>query len=147
MKQTTASKRSFEKWGEAANGGFQTLPDILLKKQVELGLSPTDMLVLLNLTMHWWYAHIRPFPRTSVIAQRMGVEMRTVQRSLRKMMDLKLIARAKEKDENGDERLVYDLTGLIERLERFIVSDIDYRIRIEKKLPPLSEKDDAKVPF
>ena len=59
---TSLDQRSVEKWGEAGKGGFQLLPDILFKKQVELGLSPTDMLVLMNLTMHWWYAHQRPFP-------------------------------------------------------------------------------------
>ena len=65
---TSLDQRSVEKWGEAGKGGFQLLPDILFKKQVELGLSPTDMLVLMNLTMHWWYAHQRPFPPTSTIA-------------------------------------------------------------------------------
>jgi len=45
------TERAVEKWEDAAEAGFQTLPDILLRKQVELGLSPTDMLVLINITM------------------------------------------------------------------------------------------------
>ena len=66
MEKQSASERSSEKWGDAGIAGFQVLPDILLKKQVELGLSPTDMLVLINILMHWWYHDKRPFPRNAL---------------------------------------------------------------------------------
>lgn len=97
---------------------FQLLPDILLKKQIELGLTATDMLVLLNVTLHWWYADKRPFPRTSTIAARMGIEPRTVQRTLRKLSDLGLMKRVIETAEDGTQRLVCDLSGLGSRLNR-----------------------------
>src|SRR6266702_8494237 len=45
----------FEKWGEGLNAGFQLLPDMLLKHQHKLGLTATDLVVLINLTMQWWY--------------------------------------------------------------------------------------------
>jgi len=130
------TERSFEKWGEAARGGFQVLPDILLKKQVELGLSPMDMMVLINVAMHWWYAGQRPFPRSTTIATRMGVDPRTVQRSLRKLVDLKLMERVKETDSEGKERTVCDLSGLVQRLQSYVANDKDYQARTTRVSNP-----------
>jgi predicted transcriptional regulator len=127
--ESAVEHRSVEKWGEAAVGGFQLLPDILLKRQVELGLSATDMLVLINVTMHWWYTDQRPFPRVKTISTRMGIDERTVQRSLRKMVDLGLLRRVTEKGTDGKDRSVCDLSGLKAKLEKFVTSDRDYGIR------------------
>lgn len=132
MVDEALENRSTAKWGEAGRS-FQLLPDILLKRQAALGLSATDMLVLINITMHWWYAAQRPFPRTTTIAKRMGVDARTVQRSLKKMGDAGLITREIELDENGDERTVCDLSGLVERLEHYAALDEDYRLRARLK--------------
>ena len=85
------SSRVLQKWGLAGRAGFQILPDVLLKNQVALGLDNTDVVVLINLTMHWWYEDIKPFPRTTTIAKRMGCGVRTVQRSFLKMQNLGLI--------------------------------------------------------
>lgn len=123
------TERSVGKWNEAAKGGFQIVPDILFKKQVELGLSATDMLVLMNVTMHWWYPDQRPFPRVTTIADRMGVDARTVQRSMRKLVDLDLMKRMTETTEEGEERVVCDFKGLIERLGQYVQNDTNYQIR------------------
>lgn len=125
--------RTADKWRQAGEAGFQMLPDILLKKQVELGLSPTDMLVLLNITMHWWYPEQRPFPRTTTIAKRMGVDDRTVQRSMRKLTALGLLEKEKETAEDGTPREVCDLGGLVERLSAYAVRDTDYQVRMRSK--------------
>ncbi len=128
----TAEQRSMAKWGEAGRA-FQLLPDILLKKQVELGLTATDMLVLLNVTLHWWYADKKPFPRTSTIAARMGIEPRTVQRTLRKLSDLGLMKRVPETAEDGTQRTVCDLSGLVERLGKYAEADPDYIVRARRQ--------------
>lgn len=130
--ETNGDRRSIEKWGEAAIGGFQVVPDILLKKQVELGLSNNDMIVLLNITMHWWYASQRPFPRISTIAARIGKDERTVQRSMRKLTDLRLLERVIEKQPDGTDRTVCDFSGLIARLEQYVLADRDYMLRKER---------------
>lgn len=126
-------QRAVEKWGDAAEAGFQTVPDILLKKQVELGLSATDMLVLLNVTVHWWYKERMPFPRTSTIANRMGVDARTVQRSLKKMTALGLITREVVTTEDGDPQYVVDLENLVARLGDYARSDEAFLIRMKRK--------------
>lgn len=126
--------RTKEKWQKAADAGFQMLPDILLKKQFELGLSPTEMLVLLNITMHWWYADQRPFPRTTTIAKRMGVDERTVQRAMRRLINLGLLEKEKEETQGGAQREVCDLSGLVERLSAFAEREADYRVRTAGKV-------------
>ena len=37
------------KWGDAIKGGYQVLPNALLKGQHLLKLSPTDMIVIANM--------------------------------------------------------------------------------------------------
>lgn len=132
-KAPRSTERAVEKWEEAAEAGFQTLPDILLRKQVELGLSTTDMLVLINITMHWWYKEQLPFPRSTTIADRMGVDARTVQRSIRKMQDLGLIERETETLEDGTTRTVLNLSALVERLSGFARRDPNYAARMQRK--------------
>lgn len=134
MEKQSTSERSSEKWGDAGIAGFQVLPDILLKKQVELGLSPTDMLVLINILMHWWYHDKRPFPRNALIASRMGVDARTVQRSIRKMTDLGLIRREQETLENGETVWVVDVGSLVDRLSAFARKDENFIYRMNRRL-------------
>jgi predicted transcriptional regulator len=110
----TASLRS--KWGDAVGegSGFVAVPLPLLRLQVKLGLTPTDMLVLINLLAHWWNPTVAVFPRTTTIARRMGVNERTVQRSMRKLIRLGLAERGS--DEKG--RRTYQFKGLVKRLNR-----------------------------
>lgn len=127
---------SSAKWKEAAKAGFQLLPDVLLKKQSDLELSATDLVVLINITMHWWYADQRPFPRASVIASRMGVETRTVQRSMKRLAELGLLRKEIENKGTGRERQVCDLSGLVDRLDRIAQNDPDYLARTHAKEAP-----------
>jgi DNA replication protein DnaD len=116
------------KWGNAANAGFQFVPDVLLKNQSELGLTALELVVLINLTMHWWYADQRPFPRSTTIAERMGVDVRTVQRALKRLAGLDLIQRVTVQTDNG-EGTVIDLDGLVNKLSKLALRDPAYRPR------------------
>ena len=57
MKETDA----FAKWGRVMGGGFQVIPNHLLRLQNHLGLSSLQMVILLNLCMHWWKKEDLPF--------------------------------------------------------------------------------------
>jgi hypothetical protein len=116
------------KWGQAANAGFQLLPDVLLKNQSVLGLTAIELVVLINLTMHWWYPTQKPFPRSTTIAERMGVDVRSIQRALSRLSQLGLIERKKVKTEAG-ESTVIDLDGLVKQLRKLAVRDPAYRPR------------------
>jgi DNA-binding MarR family transcriptional regulator len=112
-----------ERWGSAVDAGFVAVPNSLVRAQDKLGLSPTDLVVLLNIIMHWWHRDRRPSPRSTAIAKRTGVGHRTVQRSLNKLVKKGLIARvrvAKDKTE-------YSLDGLREHLAAQARNDAWYR--------------------
>lgn len=86
-----------QKWGKAVgrggSTGFVAIPEALLRGQKRLGLSSTEMMVLINVLMHWWYSDQRPFPGNARIAQRMGVSKRTVQRAFEKLEKKGLVHR------------------------------------------------------
>ena len=112
------------KWGDAIRSGFQLLPDVLIKNQQKLELNPTDLVVIINLTMHWWYPAQKPYPRSHTIASRMGVDVRTVQRTFEKLRNLNLVQRKKEGDST-----VFDLDGLVDRLSELARADASFRAR------------------
>jgi hypothetical protein len=109
------------KWGGAIGGGdtgFQAIPDVLLKCQEQLGLSCTDMVVMLNILLHWWQVEELPHPRISVIARRMGVTVRTVERSVARLEVLGLVIRGRaEKKGDGPSVRRFDPSGLVYALE------------------------------
>ena len=83
------------------------------------------VLVLLNVLMHWWYRDQKPFPRSTTIARRMGVTVRTVQRALERLEEARLLLR--EKGENGESYL--NPAPLVARLSAIANADKDYVIR------------------
>lgn len=116
------------KYGEASRGGFQAVPDILLKKQDILGLSATELVVLLNILMHWWYPAQKPFPRSSTIAHRMGISPRTVQRAIQHIEeDLGLLS----KTQGAEGETFLDPSPLVKKLEELVKDDPSYLYRTE----------------
>jgi hypothetical protein len=116
---------SEEKWGVATRGGFQIVPDILLKSQAALNINTTEMVVLLNVLMHWWYREQKPFPRPTTIARRMGATVRTVQRALTNLQESGLLVRQK----GPDGATFLDPTPLVQRLGVLVKDDRDYLVR------------------
>ncbi len=71
--------------------GYCIFPSILLQAQSRLGVSAQEMLVLLQLAEHWWRADGKVFPKKEVIAQRVGLSARQVQRHIQRLEELKLV--------------------------------------------------------
>jgi predicted transcriptional regulator len=112
------------KWGLALDGGFQILPDLILRCQAELKLTNGDIIVLMHLMMAWWDVDRPPFPRTSNIARRMGASERTVQRSINRIDKLRLVRKSRVKDSKGEWRQAFDLTPLTNRLKEIASTDL-----------------------
>lgn len=120
--------RLTRKWGGALSAGYQVLPDVIVRHQRALGLSATDLVVILNLNAAWWRRERPPFPRIGTIARRMDITERTVQRSLAKLEKLGLIQRRRENvGQHGKSRQVFDLTPLAAHAESF--AQLEGRIR------------------
>jgi hypothetical protein len=111
------------KWGKSLDGGFQIVPDLLLRHQGSLNLTTNDVVVLLHLTMAWWEAERPPFPRAHTIARRMGASERTVQRSLSRLQNLKLFNKTKVKGREHEWRQGFDLTPLTAKLTEIAETD------------------------
>ena len=86
--------------------------------------------------MHWWYPEIKPFPRATTIAERIGIDIRTVQRALKRMEDeLGLIRRVKRDASEGFSTVI-ELDGLVSRLNDFAKNDLSYNYRKREGLLP-----------
>lgn len=135
------------KWGDAARAGFQVVPDALLAKQHALKLDPTDIVVLLNITMFWWYKDEPPFLRTNVIAQRMNVTTRTVQRSLKKLEGKGYIQRKEYDDGKGNIFPAVYFHGLTDALVSLSKNDPVLSERFNRSALPLEFAGGDEIPF
>lgn len=134
------------KWGRAIGHGdktgFVALPEVLVRSQKRLGISSTEMMVLINVLMHWWSPERKPFPGNNKIAKHMGVSTRTVQRAFETLEQKRLIKREisrytkddrpSEEDEippktpyEGVRKV--DLSGLVFALERIAMKSRDHQ--------------------
>ena len=149
MLETTppsTESRLYAKWGEAAVAGWQGLPDVLLKNQHKLDLTPTELVVLINVLSFWWYVEELPFPRISTLAKRMNVTDRTVQRCLKKLAQKGLLKRKTDIGKDGEMREVLDPEGLVAALKKLAVHDPAFRHRQGSKRA-MEEALEAEIPF
>jgi len=116
-----------DKWGEdTLRAGYRIIPDSLIRHFRHMGMSVTDLAVVLNLVIHWWGADRGPFPEVATIARRLDVDPRTVQRSLNRLRAKQLI-RWTRSDINGNSRRQYDLKPLAEALRGWSLHDLEFR--------------------
>jgi Helix-turn-helix domain len=108
-------RRNEQKWTpELMEAGWLTIPNIIVEKQLELGLDSTEINILLHLIRFWWHRDNLPHPSKKTIAQCMDVDMRTVQRHIARMEKRGLIQRVERRDAaRGQKTNYYDFTGLI----------------------------------
>jgi DNA-binding MarR family transcriptional regulator len=119
---------AYQKFGEAAVGGFQVIPDILFKRQGELKISNVELVVILNILMHWWTPGQNPYPRPSTIAHRMNSSTRTTQRVISSLEDKKLLKRVVDAN-----RIYLDPAPLVEKMIELVKSDEHYQYRKNKR--------------
>lgn len=118
------------KWRTSLTAGFQVVPNVLVRAQSKLGLDPLDLAILLNITMHWWRTDELPYPQPKVIANRVGVSTRTVERRLEQLEQRGFIARlAAEKSADKLARRRIDLSGLVAKLESAAAVNLELRNR------------------
>ncbi len=126
------SYRIEEKWGLAAELGFTQFPDLLLKAQRTLGISPTEFNVLMNVVSFWWAAEDLPFPSANGVANRIGMQPRTVRNALKGLEAKGLLIRSAIKG-RGAGRHEFDLSPLVERLNDIASRDAKYLSRKDSK--------------
>jgi len=127
MNATTSSSTVTDlKWGlEVTKLGFQIVPDAIFKYQAVLGrdengstqaVSSPELVVLLNVLMHWWTRETIAFPSPQAIATRIGIDRRSVDRAVDGLVKKMIL----KKDRVGGV-VIYDPSPLVERLQQLVV--------------------------
>jgi len=117
-KKPAGNAASEKKWGAKVIAlGFCILPSLLLRAQRRLGLSPTQLAVLIQLADFWWDAGRKPFPKKADLAQRLGLSERQVQRYIAELEEAGFVQRIERRaSHRGKISNEYDLQGLVKRL-------------------------------
>jgi hypothetical protein len=79
---TTERSAVAEKRGSALHFGLSGTPSVLIRAQGQLHLDAVDCMILLNLNLHWWHKDDLAYPPAALIAGRMGVSRRRIERRL-----------------------------------------------------------------
>ena len=98
--------------------GFTIVPNLLLSHQEELGLPGLQCLLLIHLLTYWWESGKNPYPSKAVLARRMGVSERQIQRYISDLIKNGFLRRKREDllSKSGRFILSFDLSGLVEKL-------------------------------
>jgi hypothetical protein len=117
--KSNTGKRAEDKWSpQVLKFGYTALPNLLLRAQAKLKITPSQFNVLAQLAEHWWDAHEYPFPAKDRIAVRLKKSPRQVQRYITQLEKAGHIARIKRfsgrkaQTSNG-----YSFDGLIKKLK------------------------------
>jgi hypothetical protein len=111
--------RAEDKWSpQVLKLGYTALPNLLLRAQGKLKISPPQFNVLAQLCEHWWEAEKYPYPAKDTIARRMGKSPRQIQRYITELEKAGFIQRVErfsgKKSQLNNE---YRFDGLIKKLK------------------------------
>lgn len=98
--------------------GWTTIPNLLLENQRDLNLGNTEMMLLIHLISFMHYGDTPIYPSIETLAQRINQHPRTVQRTIGKLIKMKLLKRSIRSKSQKDKGLsnLYSLEPLVERL-------------------------------
>ena len=99
--------------------GFSVLPSLIFRAQARLGLSPTQLAVLLQIADYWWDQERKPYPGKSALSERLGLSPRQIQRHIADLESAGLLKRIERRAAHrGKLTNAYDLSGLVEKLKK-----------------------------
>lgn len=110
------------KWGrDVVASGFAQVPNYLLKfnqfTSEEDRLSPTELLLLIELASTWWKKDDLPFPSMKTLSVRCGTSERQILRAVKRLEGIPLLQRIKRKKKGIIASNAYDLSPLVEVLQ------------------------------
>jgi DNA-binding HxlR family transcriptional regulator len=112
-------KASEKKYGKPVMDlGFCIVPSLLMQAQARLGINPVQFNVIMHLADIWWDAGHRPWPKKQLLAERMGMSERQIQRQIAELESAGLVQRIERtRPGRGKTSNEYDLSGLVKRLK------------------------------
>jgi len=141
------------KWGKSvAERGFAQVPNyLLLLNQFldrEFRLSPTELLVLIQLSGAWWHKEDKPFPSMRTLARRCGVSERQIHRAISKLEELGLVKKINRRAKGIIASNAYDLEPLVDilsEISKIYPNEYPRNIRIKEGKAELSDSKRAKT--
>jgi DNA-binding HxlR family transcriptional regulator len=112
-------KASEKKYGKPVmDVGFCIVPSLLMQAQARLGINPVQFNIIMHLADIWWDAEHRPWPKKQLLAERMNMSERQIQRHIAELEAGGLIRRIERtRPGRGKTSNEYDLSGLVKRLQ------------------------------
>jgi len=112
-------RRLEDKWSaRVMKLGYTGLPNLLLRAQGKLKITPMQFNVLVQVIEHWWEAERDPYPAKDTIARRMNKSPRQVQRYLTQLEKAGMIKRiARYSGKKAQINNAYSFDGLIKKLK------------------------------
>lgn len=112
-------KASEKKYGKPVMDlGFCIVPSLLMWAQARLGINPVQFNIIMQLADFWWDPDRKPYPAKKLIADRMNMSERQVQRHIAELEANKLVVRIpRTRPGRGKTSNEYDLTGLVKKLK------------------------------
>ncbi len=134
-----------QKWGKLIiEAGWLAVPSVFLQRQRAFRLDPLDLNILLQIADHWWERGNLPFPSKKTLAERIGVDPRTVQRRIAQMEKDGLIHRIPRRHNSGGSKTnIYSFDGLIREAEPYAQEILNER---DKRKREKSDRDTRKRP-
>jgi len=110
------------KWGAGvAARGFAQIPNYLLHlnqyAEKEDRLTPTELLVLIELAAAWWKRDELPYPSMRTLSVRCGASERQILRAITRLEGLGLLKRVRRRTKGIISSNAYDMSPLVEQLE------------------------------
>jgi DNA-binding HxlR family transcriptional regulator len=119
IKPKDTRRASEQKYGKPVMDlGFCIVPSLLMQAQARLGLNPVQFNIIMHLADIWWKAGSRPWPTKELLATRMGMSERQIQRQIAEMEQQGLVQRiGRTRPGRGKTSNEYDLSGLVKKLK------------------------------
>ena len=106
-------------WGKKVMGhGYTGVPSLLIRSQARLGLSSTQMTIILQLLDYYFDKTRPPFPTKKQLSDRTGLNPKTIQKNVKALEEAGYIQREARTTNAGDYGSnIYHLDGLIAKVQ------------------------------
>jgi predicted DNA-binding transcriptional regulator YafY len=89
-----------------------------MQAQARLGINPVQFNIIMHLADIWWDAATRPWPKKQLLAERMRMSERQIQRQIAELEAAGLVRRIERtRPGRGKTSNEYDLSGLVKKLQ------------------------------